>query len=60
MHKDVKKKAEDPSPGDAAATTPPQSDAESHPESILPPPDPKLNGWQKRGFGIFKRGPNAA
>ena len=26
----------------------------------VPQPDPKLTGTQKRGFGIFKRGPNAA
>ena len=60
MRKDVEKRSEDPRPGDAPATTQPQSDAESHPKSILPPPDPKLDGWQKRGLGIFKRGPNAA
>jgi len=27
---------------------------------MLPPPDPDLDGWQKRGFGVFKRGPGAA
>jgi len=26
----------------------------------VPQPDPRLTGTQKRGFGIFKRGPNAA
>lgn len=25
----------------------------------VPKPDPNLTGTQKRGFGIFKRGPNA-
>ena len=35
-------------------------DAEGRPRSILPPPDPELNGTQKRGFGVFKRGPGAA
>lgn len=27
--------------------------------SPLPPPDPKLDGTQKRGFGVCKRGPGA-
>ena len=27
---------------------------------VVPQPDPRLTGTQKRGFGIFKRGPNAA
>ena len=26
----------------------------------VPQPDPRLTGTQKRDFGIFKRGPNAA
>jgi len=26
----------------------------------VPQPDPRLTGTQKRGFGIFRRGPNAA
>ena len=57
MRKDVKKKPEDACPGDATATTPPEAAAERHPKSILPPPDPELDGTQKRGFGVFKRGP---
>ena len=60
MCKNAKKKPKDASPGDAAATTPPQGDAEGRPKSILPPPDPKLDGTQKRGFGVFRRGPGAA
>ena len=59
MCKNAKKKPKDASPGDATATAPPQGDAEGRPKSILPPPDPKLNGTQKRGFGVFKRGPGA-
>ena len=60
MRKDAKKKPEDARPGDAATTARPQSDAEDRPKSILPPPDPKLDGWQKRGLGVFRRGPGAA
>jgi len=59
MRKDAKKKPEDARPGDATAEAPPQGDAEDRPKSILPPPDPKLDGTQKRGFGVFKRGPGA-
>ena len=61
MRKDAKSKPEDACPGDATATTAarPQGDAEDRPKSILPPPDPKLNGTQKRGLGVFKRGPGA-
>ncbi len=29
-------------------------------KSSVPAPDPALTGTQKRGFGVFKRGPNAA
>ncbi len=29
-------------------------------KSQVPAPDPALTGTQKRGFGVFKRGPNAA
>lgn len=60
MRKDVEKKAEDTGPGDATAKTPPRGNAEGRPKSPLPPPDPKLNGTQKRGLGVFKRGPGAA
>jgi hypothetical protein len=59
MSEDLKKEPEDPRPGDTTATTPPHGDAEGRPKSILPPPDPKLNGTQKRGLGVFKRGPGA-
>ena len=60
MCRKAKKKPEDARPGDATATTPPQGDAEGRPKSMLPPPDPKLDGTQKRGFGVFRRGPGAA
>jgi hypothetical protein len=60
MRKNAKKKSTDASPGDATATAPPKGDAEGRPKSILPPPDPKLDGWQKRGLGVFRRGPGAA
>ena len=60
MGKNAKKKSKDVSLDDATATTPPQGDAEDRPKSILPPPDPKLDGTQKRGFGVFRRGPGAA
>ncbi len=60
MCKNAKKKSKGASLDDATATTPPQGDAESRPKSILPPPDPKLDGTQKRGFGVFRRGPGAA
>ena len=59
MSKNAKKKPKDASPADATTTTPPQGDAEGRPTSILPPPDPKLDGTQKRGLGVFKRGPGA-
>ena len=60
MRKNAKKKPEDARAADATATTPPQGDTEGRPKSILPPPDPELNGTQKRGFGVFRRGPGAA
>ena len=53
----AKKKREDPRPGDATAKTPSPGSPDDRPKSILPPPDPDLDGWQKRGFGVFKRGP---
>ena len=59
MRKNGKKKSKEANSGDATATMPLQSDAEGRPKSILPPPDPKLDGTQKRGFGVFKRGPGA-
>jgi len=59
MRKNARKESQDAPPGDATATAQPQGDAEGHPKSILPPPDPDLDGTQKRGFGVFKRGPGA-
>jgi len=59
MSKDVNKKPEDTRPGNATATTPHQGDVKNRPKSVLPPPDPKLDGTQKRGLGVFKRGPGA-
>ena len=59
MCRNAKKESKDASPGDATATPPPEADAERHSKSILPPPDPELDGTQKRGFGVFKRGPGA-
>ena len=52
MRKDDKKKPEDACPGDATATTPPRGDVAGRPKSILPPPDPELNGTQKRGRAL--------
>ena len=60
MCKNVKKKPEDASPGDATATAQPLGNPDDRPKSILPPPDPKLDGTQKRGLGVFRRGPGAA
>ena len=57
MRKNGKKKPKDASPGDATATTPPPGGPDDRPKSILPPPDPDLDGTQKRGLGVFKRGP---
>jgi len=59
MCKKAKKKHKDANSGDATVTTPSPGSPEGRPKSILPPPDPKLNGTQKRGFGVFKRGPGA-
>ncbi len=59
MSKNCKKKSKDARPGDATATAPPPGNPDDRPKSILPPPDPKLNGTQKRGLGVFKRGPGA-
>ncbi len=59
MRKKAEKKSRDASPDDATATAQPEGDAEGRPKSVLPPPDPKLDGTQKRGFGVFKRGPGA-
>ena len=59
MRRNAKKKPKDASPGDATAKAPPPGSPDDHPKSILPPPDPELNGTQKRGFGVFKRGPGA-
>ena len=59
MRRDAEKKHEDARADDATATSPPQGDADEHPKSMLPPPDPELDGTQKRGFGVFKRGPGA-
>jgi len=59
MREKAEKKPRDASPDETTATAPPQGDAEGRPKSILPPPDPKLDGTQKRGFGVFKRGPGA-
>jgi hypothetical protein len=60
MRKVAQKKPEDARPGDATTTARPQGDAEDRPKSILPPPDPKLDGTQKRGLSVFRRGPGAA
>ena len=60
MHKDVETKTENTSPGEATAKSPPRGNAEGRRKSPLPPPDPKLNGTQKRGLGVFKRGSGAA
>jgi len=57
MRKNGKKKPKDASPADATATAQPPGNPDVRPKSILPPPDPDLDGWQKRGFGVFKRGP---
>ena len=59
MSKNGKRKSKDASPGDATATAQPPGNPEGRPKSILPPPDPELNGTQKRGLGVFKRGPGA-
>jgi len=59
MSKDAEKISEDTSPDDATAKAPPPGSPDSRPKSMLPPPDPKLNGTQKRGLGVFKRGPGA-
>jgi hypothetical protein len=59
MCKNAKKKPEDANLGDAIATTQPPGSPDDRPKSILPPPDPELNGTQKRGLGVFKRGPGA-
>ena len=60
MRENGKKKSKDVSPGDATATAQPPGNPDVRPTSILPPPDPKLDGTQKRGFGVFRRGPGAA
>ena len=60
MRRNAKKKPKDASPADAAATAQPPGNPDDRPKSILPPPDPKLDGTQKRGFGVFRRGPGAA
>ena len=60
MSKNGKRKSKDASPADATATAQPPSDPDDRPKSILPPPDPKLDGTQKRGLGVFRRGPGAA
>ena len=57
MCKNGKKKSKDASPGDATAKAPSPGNPDVRPKSMLPPPDPELNGWQKRGLGVFKRGP---
>jgi hypothetical protein len=57
MCKNAKKKLEDARAGDATAKTPSPSSTDDRLKSILPPPDPELDGWQKRGLGVFKRGP---
>ena len=59
MCKNGKKKSKDASPGDATATAQPQGSPDDRPKSILPPPDPDLDGTQKRGLGVFRRGPGA-
>ena len=59
MRKDVETRSEDTGPGDATAKAPPRGNAEGRRKSPFPPPDPKLNGTKKRGFGVFKRGPSA-
>jgi len=59
MCKKAKKKSKDARPSDATATTQPPGNPDDRPKSILPPPDPELNGTQKRGLGVFKRGPGA-
>ncbi len=60
MCKKAKKKHKDASSGGATAKTPSPGSLDDRPRSILPPPDPWLNGAQKRGLGVFKRGPGAA
>jgi hypothetical protein len=60
MCRNAKKKPKDASTGDATAAAQPQGNPDDRPKSILPPPDPKLDGTQKRGFGVFRRGPGAA
>ena len=57
MCKKAKKKHKDATSSDATAKTPSPGSPEGRPKSILPPPDPDLDGWQKRGLGVFKRGP---
>ena len=59
MRKDAKKRPEDTSPGDAPQEAPPRGNEDGPRKSPLPPPDPELNGTQKRGFAVFKRGPGA-
>jgi hypothetical protein len=59
MSKNAKKKSKGASPADATAKTPSPVSPDDRPKSILPPPDPDLDGTQKRGFGVFKRGPGA-
>ncbi len=52
-------KPSDTGTGDDSDKTPQRDKAEPPPKSPLPPPDPRLDGIQKRGFGVFKRGPSA-
>jgi hypothetical protein len=59
MRKKAEKKPRAASPDHTTAAAPPKGDAEDRSKSILPPPDPELDGTQKRGFGVFKRGPGA-
>ena len=59
MRKDVQKKSEAASPGDAPQEARPQGNEDGPRKSPLPPPDPELDGTQKRGFAVFKRGPGA-
>jgi len=59
MCKKAKKKPKDARPSDATATAQPPGSPDDRPKSILPPPDPELDGTQKRGLGVFKRGPGA-
>ena len=57
MCKKARKKHKDANSGDATAAAQPPGNPDVRPKSILPPPDPDLDGWQKRGLGVFKRGP---